>query len=52
MHTLGKEALIKRVAAHKVGNRPNRYESRRIKRRRKSHDLQRKPRPEYKRLVA
>jgi hypothetical protein len=45
-------ALLKGIAVHRVGNRPDRYEPRRIKRRPKSHDLLRMPRHEYKRLAA
>lgn len=48
----GCRALIENIAAHRVGNRPDRYEPRRIKRRPKSHDLLRRPRHEYKRLAA
>jgi putative transposase len=48
----GCQILIDCVAAHLVGNRPDRFEPRRIKRRPKSHDLLRKPRHEYKRMAA
>jgi putative transposase len=48
----GCRALIKCITAHHVGNRPDRFEPRRIKRRPKSHDLLRRPRHEYKRLAA
>jgi putative transposase len=48
----GCQTLFDCVASHLVGNRPDRFEPRRIKRRPKSHDLLRKPRHEYKRLAA
>ncbi len=48
----GCQIFIACLAAHLVGNRPDRFEPRRIKRRPKSHDLLRKPRHEYKRLAA
>jgi hypothetical protein len=48
----GCQTFISAVASHTVGNRPDRYEPRRVKRRPKSHDLLRKPRQEYKRLAA
>lgn len=48
----GCRALVKCITAHHVGNRPDRFEPRRIKRRPKSHDLLRRPRHEYKRLAA
>jgi hypothetical protein len=48
----GCQAFIRSVASHIVGNRPDRFEPRRIKRRPKSHDLLRMPRHEYKRLAA
>jgi hypothetical protein len=44
-------ALIEGVAAHRVGNRPDRYEPRRIKRRPKSHKLMQMSRNEYKRRM-
>jgi hypothetical protein len=44
-------ALIEGVAAHRVGNRPDRYEPRRIKRRPKSHKLIQMSRNEYKRRM-
>lgn len=47
----GCAALINGVAAHRVGNRPDRYEPRRIKRRPKSHKLMQMPRKEYKRRM-
>lgn len=47
----GCAALINGVAAHRVGNRPDRYEPRRIKRRPKSHKLMQMPRQEYKRRM-
>jgi hypothetical protein len=48
----GCQAFINAIASHVVGNRPDRFEPRRIKRRPKSHDLLRMPRHEYKRLAA
>jgi Transposase DDE domain len=48
----GCQTLINSIASHVVGNRPDRFEPRRIKRRPKSHDLLRRPREEYKRLAA
>jgi hypothetical protein len=48
---VGCQTLLTSVASHIVGNRPDRYEPRRIKRRPKSHDLLRRPREEYKRLA-
>lgn len=48
----GCRAFIDSVASNTVGNRPDRFEPRRIKRRPKSHDLLRMPRREYKRLAA
>lgn len=48
----GCKTFIDSVASHIVGNRPDRFEPRRIKRRPKSHDLLRMPRHEYKRLAA
>jgi putative transposase len=48
----GCQTFIDSVASHLVGNRPDRFEPRRIKRRPKSHDLLRRPRHEYKRLAA
>jgi hypothetical protein len=44
----GCAALIDGVATHRVGNRPDRYEPRRIKRRPKSHKLLQQPRAYYK----
>ena len=46
------EALVRGIAAHVVGNRPDRYEPRVKKRRPKEYDLMTKPRAEYKRQVA
>jgi len=43
----GCAALLSSVAAHLVGNRPDRYEPRRIKRRPKSHKLLQHPRKYY-----
>jgi putative transposase len=48
----GCQTFIDSVASHLVGNRPDRFEPRRIKRRPKSYDLLRRPRHEYKRLAA
>ena len=48
----GCQALVECIAAHRVGNRPDRYEPRRIKRRPKSQALLQRPRHEYKRLAA
>jgi len=48
----GCQALLELVASHVVGNRPDRYEPRRIKRRPKPHKLMQRPRHEYKRLAA
>lgn len=44
--------LLAAVASHQVGDRPNRYEPRAIKRRPKPHSLLTKPRHEAKRLLA
>lgn len=46
------EVLLKAVAAHVVGNRPDRFEPRVKKRRPKSYKLMRKPRETYKSLAA
>jgi hypothetical protein len=46
------EALVFCIAAHVVGNRPDRYEPRVRKRRPKEYDLMNKPREEYKRQRA
>jgi putative transposase len=48
----GCQALMDSIASHLVGNRPDRFEPRRIKRRPKSHDLLQRPRHEYKQLAA
>jgi Transposase DDE domain len=48
----GCRALLDVIASHIVGNRPDRYEPRRIKRRPKPHALLLKPRREYKRHAA
>ena len=48
----GCRALLDLVASHVVGNRPDRYEPRRIKRRPKPHKLMQRPRHQYKRLAA
>lgn len=48
----GCRALVASIAAHRVGNRPDRFEPRRIKRRPKSQALLQRPRHEYKRLAA
>jgi hypothetical protein len=50
--TLLCEALVHCIAAHIVGNRPDRYEPRVRKRRPKEYDLMNKPRADYKRQVA
>jgi putative transposase len=47
----GCQALIDSIACHIVGNRPDRFEPRRIKRRPKSHKLLREPRANYKRRM-
>jgi hypothetical protein len=44
--------LLAAIASHRVGDRPNRYEPRAIKRRPKSHALLTVPRAEAKRLLA
>ena len=44
-------ALIKSLAAHPVGNRPDRYEPRIVKRRPKSYKFFRQPREEYRRRM-
>jgi hypothetical protein len=49
---VGCQTLLSSITTHRVGNRPNRFEPRRIKRRPKPHDLLRRPRHEYKRLAA
>jgi hypothetical protein len=46
------DALVHCIAAHVVGNRPDRYEPRVKKRRPKEYDLMNKPRDEYKRQMA
>ena len=48
----GCAALVRCVAAHVVGNRPDRYEPRRVKRRPKPYKLLQQPRAEYKRRIA
>lgn len=48
----GCRALVESIAAHRVGNRPDRFEPRRIKRRPKSQALLQRPRHEYKPLAA
>jgi hypothetical protein len=45
-------AFTAAIAAHTVGNRPDRYEPRVKKRRAKEYDLMNKPRAEYKRQMA
>jgi len=47
----GCAALLNSVAAHAVGNRPDRYEPRRIKRRPKPHKWMQMSRQEYKRRI-
>ncbi len=49
---IGCRTLVASITAHRVGNRPNRFEPRRIKRRPKSQALLQRPRHEYKRLAA
>lgn len=44
--------LFTAIASHRVGDRPNRYEPRAIKRRPKPHPLLTKPRHKAKRLLA
>lgn len=44
--------LLAAIASHRVGNRPNRYEPRAVKRRPKPHALLTVPRAEAKRLLA
>ena len=46
------QALVAAVAAHLVGNRPDRYEPRVVKRRPKQYKLMQHPRHEYKRKMA
>jgi Transposase DDE domain len=48
----GCQALVECLATHRVGNRPDRFEPRRIKRRPKSQALLQRPRHEYKQLAA
>jgi hypothetical protein len=48
----GLEALLTAIATQRVGNRPDRFEPRRVKRRPKPHPLMQKPRNQYKRLAA
>jgi len=48
----GCQSLVTSIASQIVGNRPDRFEPRRIKRRPKPHSLLQKPRHEYKRLAA
>jgi putative transposase len=45
-------AMLRCIAAHVVGNRPDRFEPRVRKRRPKEYDLMNKPRHEYKRQLA
>jgi putative transposase len=45
----GCAALVSSVAAHEVGNRPDRFEPRRVKRRPKQYKLLQQPRNDYKR---
>lgn len=44
-------ALVRGIAAHRVGNRPDRYEPRRVKRRPKQFKLLQHPRQHYQRLM-
>ncbi len=46
------DALLKAIATHVVGNRPDRDEPRVRKRRPKKHKLMREPRENYKRRMA
>lgn len=46
------EALLEAIAAHAVGNRPDRFEPRVVKRPRKQYKRMRMPRDEYKRRAA
>lgn len=46
------DSLLTAIASHRVGNRPNRYEPRAVKRRPKPHDLLTTPRQEAKRRLA
>jgi hypothetical protein len=46
------DSLLTAIASHRVGNRPNRYEPRAVKRRPKEHDLLTVPRQEAKRRLA
>jgi hypothetical protein len=48
----GCHALVASITVHLVGNRPDRYEPRRIKRRPKSQALLQRPRNEYKGVAA
>jgi hypothetical protein len=48
----GCAALVRCVATHVVGNRPDRYEPRRVKRRPKPYKLLQRPRAEYKSRIA
>jgi hypothetical protein len=45
-------ALLDAIAAHEVGNRPNRFEPRVRKRRPKKYNLMREPRENYRRRMA
>ncbi len=49
---LGCTALLECIAAHVVGNRPDRYEPRRVKRRPKQYKLLQQPRAEYRKRAA
>ena len=48
----GTSEMLQAIASHRVGDRPNRYEPRAIKRRPKPHDLLTVPRDEAKRRLA
>jgi hypothetical protein len=50
--TEGCESLLACIAAHAVGNRPDRYEPRVIKRPPKKYKRMREPRQDYKRRAA
>jgi hypothetical protein len=46
------DTLLEAIAAHEVGDRPDRFEPRLKKRRPKTYKFLRKPRDTYKRLAA
>jgi hypothetical protein len=51
-HDVLYEQVLEAIASHRVGNRPNRFEPRAVKRRPKPHDLLTVPRQEAKRRLA